>query len=115
MNNPHFSDRDEVLYALKQVYKNLVKSKQKKYGWEGPLLESDSILCTSNNLDERFTEESIQFLTDYKKQDILDIIFSPAIDLGIQQGIFLCSKDPTSYLETENWPEEHWIALKFIK
>lgn len=90
---------DVMLNAMLEAHKNL---KNKTYGYNGPLLESNSLLVVSQNFDTLFTKENIEFLKEHRGKKEIEILLMAALQLGIQQGINMCSEEPKKYLDTNS-------------
>lgn len=91
----------DMLDALMKAHKNI---RNKKYGYDGPVFTSNSMLCTSPNIDTQFSKEEVEFRIQHKDKTPLELVISAAIQLGIQQGIYMCSDNPHKYLEIQDFP-----------
>lgn len=85
---------NDAMESLKEAYNIMLEKKAVKY--TGPLLTSSNILGVSFNIDEML--KTYKYQMKEQGRTPLDIILSCAFQLGIQQGVYLCSEKP-SYLE----------------
>lgn len=95
-------DFDVMLKALLQAHKNI---KSKKYGYNGPLLTSLCLLVGAPNLDQTFNKEKFEEGINEHDDTPMGRLLSAAIRIGIQQGIYMCSEEPTRHLEIEDFDE----------
>lgn len=102
MGKSKIIDHDKVVNPLSEAYDLMVKNKMVNY--TGPLLTSNKMLCVGPNIDQRLKKYKEEF--ENQGRTPLDIILSCAFQLGVQQGIYMCSETP-SYLEVDD--KDKWM------
>ena len=94
---------EEILDGLFDFYKNTIaKKKDKKYKYKGPDVTCNEILCVSPSIKEQLSKKEFEYRVEYKGNHPIELLLTAAIQLGIQQGINMCSKNPKKYLEKKS-------------
>ena len=97
----NFGDMIDGLYNYYKTTIKPRKDKNRKYKYTGPNTTSNCILVTSPSVAEQLAEDNIKFQKEYRGEDYIKTLLNCAIQLGIQQGINMCSENPERYLENE--------------
>ncbi len=107
-------DFGKMVEGLFKFYKKAIvpEKVKRKYGYSGLDVTSDSILVSAFSITDELSEGV--FLHDIREgRHPIQILLGCAIKLGIQQGLNMCSNNPTSHLENVSIEElKHLIDLK---
>lgn len=107
----------DMVDGLFHFYKTTIaRKKDKLWEYNGPELTSDCILTTSPTIKEQFSKENFDWQTKNHGKHPIEVLLNAAIQLGIQQGINMCSEKPSRYIECEkfdNLMDE--TMVKFLK
>jgi len=87
---------DELFHFYKTT---IVPRKNKKWEYNGYDTISNTILVTSPSVKKQLSKEEFEFMVNYKDKHHIELLINVAVQLGIQQGINLCSEKPREYLE----------------
>lgn len=95
-------DFSKIVSDLLEYHRTTIsKPKNKrKYEYNGYDTTSSSIRATSPSVKQWFSKEEIEFREENGMKPI-EILITCAVQLGIQQGINMCSEKPILYLESE--------------
>lgn len=108
---------EDMVNGLFHFYQTTIAPKKNKlYEYNGPELTSDCILATSPTIKNQFSKENFDYQTENYGKHPVEVLLNAAIQLGIQQGINMCSEKPSKYIECEkfdNMMDE--IMVKFLK
>jgi hypothetical protein len=107
----------DMVDGLLHFYQTTINRKKNKL-WEynGPELTSNCILSTSPTIKEQFSKENFDWQINNHGKHPIEVLLNAAIQLGIQQGINMCSEKPSRYIECEkfdNLMDE--MMVKFLK
>lgn len=107
----------EMLDGLFHFYETTIaRKKNKLWEYNGPDTTSNCILVTSPSVKEQLTKKEFEYRVKSKGEDPIKLLLYAAIQLGIQQGINMCSEKPSRYIECEKF--DHMmdeIMVKYIK
>jgi hypothetical protein len=105
----------EIREALMHFYKTTItRRKNKLYEYKGPDLTSNSILVTSFPIKEQLSKRQFEYRIEHKGDHPMELLLTAAIQLGIQQGIYLCAEDPYTHIDKKKL-EELRVLLNTIK
>jgi len=93
----------ELITPLLEAYKQAVVKKNPNYRYHGPLLTTSKILVSSLNVDEALSEENLHYCEKEQGRSRIETLLICAIQLGIEQGINLCSEKPYEYLNPNDF------------
>lgn len=91
---------DEMCESLFHFYKTTIaRRKNKLWEYNGPDTTSSCILATSPPVTYQLTKENFDYRMERYDEHPIQILINAAIQLGIQQGIYMCSEEPSRYLD----------------
>lgn len=100
--------------ALKSLY-SLRRNKTKEADWTGPEITAVAILATSFNIQERLSEEKLNYDADNHGRDALDAILTAAIQLGIEQGLRIkCNQNKISLTLLSGYIDQIKVVISDI-
>lgn len=86
----------KIIEGLFNFYKSSISArKNKKYDYDGYDTYHSSILATSQSVKKRLSKESFEYSVNEHNEHPINILLTAAVQLGIQQGINMCQKNPT--------------------
>jgi len=84
----------KMLDGFMKYYRNTVlRENNKEYKYDGPDLTSNELLACNPTIKDHLSEESIKWIEEDQGRDIMEELFTCAIQLGIQQGIYMKEKE----------------------
>ena len=99
--------------GLFHFYKTTIaRRKNKLWEYNGPELTSNCILVTSPPIKHQFSKEGFEWQTENHGEHPIKVLLTAAIQLGIQQGINLCSEEPSRYLENDYYKKSYETLLE---
>lgn len=80
--------------------KQLLRQEKINYGnIKGPDTTSSCILATSPPVTHQLTKENFDYRIERYDEHPVQILINAALQLGIQQGIYMCSEEPSKYMD----------------
>lgn len=106
---------EKILSPLLEAYKQIVVKKNPDYQYSGPLLQTSYMLATSSNIDQALSYENLVYNEKEQDRAHIETLLRCAIQLGIEQGIHLCSEQPYIYLQTDSFDKLTQLLIEIKK
>ena len=95
---------NEMVDGLFHFYETTIKRKKNKlYEYNGNDITSNCILATSPTIKQQLSKDEFEFRVNDKNQDPIKLLINAAIQLGVQQGINMCTESPSRYMENKEY------------
>lgn len=104
---------EKMVKDFRKYYDNTFFLENKKaYKYTGSDLTDTFFLCCSPTIKEKLTKENIEWEHDDQYRQPIEVFIAAILQLGIQQGVYLCNEEPDRYLYKDR---ELGLMEKFLK